>query len=79
MFELKKSNKSAINVQITRGMCVFGAAIYMLCSFCFLILIGIIVILLALMYSSGEYDIQIMINGILQLSVSKYRSFTISG
>ena len=68
MFELKKSNKSAINVQITRGMCVFGAAICMLCSFCFLILIGIIVILLALMYSSGEYDMQIMINGILQLS-----------
>ena len=62
MFKLKKTNKSAMNVQITRGMCVFGAA--MLCSFCFLIFMGAIVILLTLMYSSEHMDMEIIINGI---------------
>lgn len=57
-----KPKMSTVHVQFTRGMCVFGAA--MLCSFCFLILMGAMVILLALMYSSEHMDIQIMINGI---------------
>ena len=66
--KLKNANKSAINVQITRGMCVFGAT--MLCFFCFfIILMVVIAIFLALMYSSEHLDMQIMINGMyLKLS-----------
>ena len=66
--EMKIANKNAINIQITRGMCVFGATM-LCCFFFFIILMAVVLILLVVMYSAGYMDMHIVINEInLQFS-----------
>ena len=68
-FDLQTTNRNPINIQITRGMCVFGATLFC-CSFLFMILVVVTATVLAVvMYSRGHMDMQIVINGIrLQFS-----------
>ena len=69
-FELHTTSDDPMKIQITKGMCVFGATL--LCCFCIvMILVVAIVILLVVLYSivHGYMDMQIMGNGInLQFS-----------